>query len=192
MHSERTFFKIIFIVIFIQACSNQTESLIIASSSNMQMAMEEIVAEFKEEYQINCEIVYSSSGKLSAQISQGAPYDVFISADLGYPQELHDKGFTESPPVSYAHGLLILFGEGDNAKDILLNSNVNHIAIANPKTAPYGRASKEFMEELGVYHKLESKLVYGENIQQATQFIETGAAEIGITSKSFLHVSSDI
>jgi len=181
---------LLFALVTLQACSDSKEILTIATSSNMQIAMDEIRAKFVEESNIECEIVYSSSGKLFAQIKEGAPYDVFVSADMDYPKRLYEEGITSHSPVHYGSGILVLFGEGSDAFDILTNSEVNHIAIANPKTAPYGRASKEFLQKLGVFDKLKSKLVYGENIQQTTQFIETGAAEIGITSKAFIHVAS--
>lgn len=175
----------VFLIVFVFACEQKPEKLTIAVASNMQFAMTEIQQKFVEETKIECEIVYSSSGKLFAQIKEGAPYDVFVSADMEFPKKLYEEGLSDDIPAHYASGLLVLYGEGTDIRSILKNPNVHHMAIANPRIAPYGRASKKFLENYGVYELLKEKLVFGENIQQTAQFVETGAAEIGIVAKSF-------
>ena len=153
----------------------------------MQFAMKEITKSFTEKTGINCEIMVSSSGKLTAQIKEGAPYDIFVSADMKYPNELYNSGFTTTKPEIYAHGKLVMWTLFDSIKpsfEILLQKNIKHIAVANPKTAPYGKAAFEVFQKKQLLNHLEPKLVFGESIAQTNQFITTKAAEIGFTAKS--------
>lgn len=168
------------------ACNNESKAdLIIATSANMQYAMEEIIDSFEVDYEIKCQTVVSSSGKLTAQISAGAPYDLFFSADEKYPAQLYQEGLTIDTPQIYAYGHLALWSM--SIEDIrpfdLLSADIKHIAIANPKTAPYGKAAQEVLE----YYKLSTlneKLVFGESISQVNQFVMSEVVEIGITSLS--------
>lgn len=168
------------------SCNKRLSSdLIIATSANMQYAMEDIISAFEKEHQIVCQTVVSSSGKLTAQITSGAPYDLFFSADKKYPEQLFDKGLTADKPSVYAYGHLALWSKKIEKVNIavLSTSAVNHIAIANPKTAPYGLAAQEMLD----YYNLASvtdKLVFGESISQVNQFVMSEVAEVGVTSLS--------
>jgi len=183
-------FKILtFIVLFfVIGCSTKkSESLKIATAANMQYAMKELIAKFKKQTGIKSDIIVSSSGKLTAQIQEGAPYDIFVSADMKFPNELFKTGFTIEKPKVYALGKLILWTLNDELQpslDSLQNKNIKHIAIANPKTAPYGIAAEELLKKQGLYLKIQNKLVYGESVAQTNQFITTMAAEMGFTAKS--------
>jgi molybdate transport system substrate-binding protein len=163
------------------------DSLTIAASANMQYAMEELIARFTEESGIPCELIVGSSGKLTAQIAEGAPFDLFFSADMKYPEEIHNRGLTSGPPRIYAYGYLVFWSleEGlELTKEGMLSDRVSHIAIANPETAPYGRAAEDLLKGMGVYESVESKLVFGESVAQTNQFILSGTAELGLTARS--------
>ncbi len=164
-----------------------SNSLTIAASANMQYAMEELIRRFTEESGISCELIVGSSGKLTAQIVEGAPFDLFFSADMKYPNEIYEKGMASGPPRIYAYGYLVFWSldeELELTKTGLLGEEVRHIAMANPETAPYGRAAEQLLRGMGVYDKIESKLVYGESIAQTNQFILSGTAEVGLTARS--------
>lgn len=165
----------------------QPEKLHIAVAANMQFAMKDLTKKFTEQSGIECETVISSSGKLTAQIKQNAPYDIFVAADMKYPTELFNAGFTTSKPEVYAHGKLVLWTMNNDVQpsvDILKAEQIKHISIANPKLAPYGKATVEVLEHFGICEDVKDKLVYGESISQANQFIISNAAEIGFTAKS--------
>ncbi|WP_445385323.1 molybdate ABC transporter substrate-binding protein [Robiginitalea sp. IMCC44478] len=176
--------------ILLASCRTAThKGIVIASASNMQYALEDISAAFTAETGITCQLVLGSTGKLTAQIREGAPYDIFLAADMKYPQDLYNKGFSKKAPEVYALGSLVLLSLKDSINpsfEVLQLPSISHIAIANPVTAPYGRAAKEVLEQKGLYRPLQSKLVYGENIGQTTQYIYSGAAELGFTARSAL------
>lgn len=163
------------------------DSLTIAASANMQYAMEELIDRFTEESGISCELIVGSSGKLTAQIVEGAPFDLFFSADMKYPQEIFNKGLASVPPRIYAYGYLV-FWSLDEDRELnrqgLLSDEVRHIAMANPETAPYGRAAVELLKGMRVYDRIQTKLVFGESIAQTNQFILSGTAEVGLTARS--------
>jgi molybdate transport system substrate-binding protein len=149
--------------------------------------MEELTTSFTKETGIKCQTILSSSGKLTAQIKEGAPYDIFVSANMKYPIDLYNSGFTLQEPKIYAFGKLVLWTMVDSLKpsiNVLLQKNIKHIATANPKTAPYGIPTEEVLNYYKLVDSIKHKLVYGESIAQTNQFIITKAAEIGFTSKS--------
>lgn len=169
-------------------CQDVSEdTLTIAASANMQYAMEELIERFTEESGISCELIVGSSGKLTAQIVEGAPFDLFFSADMKYPQEIYNKGLASGPPRIYAYGYLV-FWSLDISRELnrqgLLDEEVRHIAMANPETAPYGRAAEDLLKGMGVYEQIQFKLVFGESIAQTNQFILSGTAEVGLTALS--------
>ncbi|TMU56747.1 molybdate ABC transporter substrate-binding protein [Flagellimonas algicola] len=166
-----------------------SDKLTIAVSSNMQYSIEEIAAKYTEHTGIACDLVVGSSGKLTAQIMEGAPFDVFLSADMKYPQMLYQKGHAKAAPKIYALGKLVLFASNKEIVpklEFLKNDSIAHIALANPKTAPYGRAAMEVLEHNGLVYSVKDKLVYGESVSQTNQFMSTGAAQMGFTAKSTL------
>lgn len=178
---------LIFFLLLLSGCnSDQQEKLLIATAANMQFAMEELCEAFAAETGIACHPVISSSGKLTAQITAGAPYSVFVSADMKYPEKLAQEGFTLAPPQIYATGQLIFWSMNLDSitPSILTSENVKHIAIANPKTAPYGKAAIDYLKTHNLYNAVEHKLVYGESIAQVNQFVTTHSVDIGITALS--------
>lgn len=174
------------------ACSVFAQQKItVAIAANVQFVMNELKNEFQKETGITVDIVPGSSGKLNAQIKQGAPYDVFVSADMNYPQDLYASGFAVDSPKVYAQGALVLWTAGSALKPVkdlkvLTNADAKKIAIANPETAPYGKAATEAMKYFNVYDAVKTKLVYGESISQASHFIATQSADIGFTAKSIV------
>lgn len=187
-HFLTLLFRITLLVFLFISCSSKNKNYIsIATAANMQFAMKELSENFTQKTGINCEIMVSSSGKLTAQIKEGAPYDIFVSADMKYPNNLYNAGFTKTKPVIYGYGKLVLWTLFDSIKPsfkILQNKNIKHIAVANPKTAPYGKATYQLLQKKTILSLLEPKFVFGESIAQTNQFITTKSAEIGFTAKS--------
>ncbi len=167
-----------------KANSEQSEKLLIATAANMQFAMKNLVSTFTEESGIECEIILSSSGKLSAQIMAGAPYDVFVSANELYPNELYQNGLTLDAPKTYALGQLVVWTQSQTDLSEWWLSEPSKVALANPETAPYGIAAKEVLQALQLMEKWNQDLVYGESIAQVNQFVNSGAASIGFTAGS--------
>ncbi|MCX2720024.1 molybdate ABC transporter substrate-binding protein [Lentiprolixibacter aurantiacus] len=184
-----SYFFVLVIFLLAVSCKNsgRKEKLVIATAANMQFAMDEVTEAFSRQSGIETEIILGSSGTLTAQIMAGAPYDIFLSANLQYPEHLYKQGLGYRPPETYAYGQLVLWTckEGiEPSLETLRQEQVSHIAIPNPQVAPYGRAAKEVLMQKGLYNEVASKLVYGESISQTNQFIRTGAAEIGFTALS--------
>jgi molybdate transport system substrate-binding protein len=180
-------FCLLFLIAANGCRQKDSEKLFIATAANMQYPMNDLVKAFSLQTGMDCETVISSSGILTAQIREGAPFDVFVSADMKYPAELYKDGYTIAAPEIYAYGVLILWTivqELDPSIDLLTSDRIRHIALANPRTAPYGMAAVEVLERAGIYDMVQKKLVYGESISQTSQFIVSGAAEIGFTAKS--------
>jgi len=180
--------------IFCSACAKRSDenSITIATAANMQFAIQKLADRFFYQTGIKYELVIASSGKLTAQIKEGAPYDVFVAANKKYPQAIYDVGLSKNKPKIYAYGKLVIWSLDEKIQpsfDALLNPQVKHIALANPKTAPYGLAAVNALEQKGLYDALKDKLVYGESISQTNQFIISGAAEIGFTALSVVKAS---
>lgn len=180
-----TLFFLCFLLLSCNAPSN--DGLLIATAANMQFAIKPLMEQFTQETGIPCKSVLSSSGKLTAQIQEGAPFDVFVSADMMYPMALYQSGFALQEPSIYAYGTLVLWtihNDLQPAIDALSHDKIKYIALANPKTAPYGVAALEVLERFKISEIVKERLVYGENIAQTNQFITTQAADVGFTSKS--------
>ncbi|EAY27416.1 molybdate ABC transporter substrate-binding protein [Microscilla marina] len=162
------------------------EGITIATAANMQFAMQALTKAFKQKFKIDCRVVVGSSGKLTAQIKEGAPYQVLVSADMKYPQTLYKAGLS-SAPKTYAWGKLVLWTQKPDLKlhlGTLTQQGIRHLAIANPKTAPYGAAAVAVLKQQGVYDQIKPKLVYGESIAQTNQFIISQTADVGFTAKA--------
>ena len=181
------------LVLYLIACNKPSDknreqpTITIAVAANMQFAMDALIKAFEVGSDIQCQTTVSSSGKLTAQIMEGAPFDVFVSADMKYPLEIEKSGLAALPARPYAFGKLVLWTmKPDFLPDFstLDSEQVRHIALANPRTAPYGSAAMEVLEHLGMQEKVMPKLVYGESIAQTNQFIITQAAELGFTAMS--------
>ena len=164
------------------------DQVTVAAAANLQYTLEDLKAQFTKETGINVKDVIGSSGNLTSQIENGAPFDVFLSADMKYPQAVYKDGFSLRPPKVYAYGVLVLWTMKDmdlsKGVKVLSGPDVKKIALADPQLAPYGRQSVNVMKFYHLYPFISSKLVYGQNISQTNQFIATGAADIGFTAKS--------
>lgn len=167
------------------------ERITIAAASDLKFALDEIVAAFHAAYPADeVSVVYGSSGNFYAQIRQGAPYDLYFSADIAYPRMLQESGGTASEVIPYALGRIVLWSLGPDAAQIrledLADSRFTRIAIANPRHAPYGKRAEEALRASGVWEQVKPRLVYGENIAQTLQFVQTGNAQIGIVALSLV------
>ncbi|MFZ6772572.1 molybdate ABC transporter substrate-binding protein [Undibacterium sp. SXout7W] len=163
-------------------------TIAVAVAANVQYAFDDLKTAFKQETGHDVQASFNSSGKFVAQISNGAPYDVFLSADMEFPEKLHKDGLTATEPRVYAYGALVLWSMKEKDltqwQAVLSGSNVSKIAVANPKTAPYGRETMRALQYFKLDQSLQPKLVFGESIAQTNQYIHSGVADIGFTAKS--------
>lgn len=161
--------------------------LIVAAAADLNPALKEIGNAYEKKTGGKVLISFGASGALTEQIRNGGPFDIFFSADMDYPRELIKAGEADPNTLSqYATGKLVLWVPADSTLDIehqgmkaLLDSSVNKIAIANPQQAPYGRAAVAALKHAGLYDQVAQKLVVGENVSQASQFVESGNAQAG-------------
>ncbi len=161
----------------------------IAAASDLRFAMDEIINEFKAKNPSGRILVsYGSSGKFMSQIQNGAPYDLFFSADIALPRSLIESGFAEGKVHLYGIGRLVVWHPRSESPawtiEDLIRQDIRRIAIANPKHAPYGMRAIEALQAAGLLNNVRAKLVYGENILQAAQFVQSGNAETGIIALS--------
>ncbi len=168
------------------------QSLRIAAASDLQFALSDLASQYEKQSGAKLSITYGSSGNFLAQIQNGAPFDLFFSADISYPQKLIEAGLAEPDSrYTYAFGRIVLWLPSDSPLNpaqaqwnTLLDARIQKIAIANPEHAPYGRAAVAALQQAGLYEQVKSKLVYGENISQAAQFVQSGSAQAGILALS--------
>ena len=165
------------------------EKITIAAAADLKFALDEIVVLFSKAHPADrVETVYGSSGKFQTQIRQGAPFDLYFSADIAYPRGLKAEGLAASEVQPYALGRIVLWSPTRDAGKMTLtdlaDTSIRKIAIANPKHAPYGKRAEEALKAAGVWEKVEAKLVYGENVAQAAQFVQSGNVEVGIIALS--------
>jgi molybdate transport system substrate-binding protein len=160
----------------------------LAAAADLQPVIPPILEQFHRSTGIRVEATYQASAMLTTQIMNGAPFDMFLSADLGYPKRLINAGLAVGPaPVTYARGTLVLWTRKDSALgppslDLLRNPGLNRLAIANPERAPYGRAAVAALNSLRLYDTLKPRIVTAENISQAAQFADSGNADAGLIS----------
>ena len=169
--------------------SQQRPEVVIAAAADLRFAMDSLVTVFsKNNPDLDVKVVYGSSGNFFQQIVNGAPFDLFFSADIDYPKQLKEKGLTQSAIHDYGTGQLVLWSKtldpAASGINTLLNPAIQKIAIANPAHAPYGKRAEEALRYYQLYDKIKDKLVMGENIAQTAQYAQTGAADIGIIALS--------
>jgi molybdate transport system substrate-binding protein len=176
---------LLIISVLVLATPAHAEKITIAAAADLKFAMDEIVASFKQtNAEDDVEVIYGSSGKFHTQIRQGAPYDLYFSADIAFPRALGQAGLAASEVKPYAFGRIVLWSAGMDASKMtlesLLDEKVTRIAIANPRHAPYGKRAEEALRAARLWEKVEPKLVYGENIAHTAQFVQSGNAQVGI------------
>ena len=180
-----------FLLLFLLVQSLFAQNITVAVAANVSYAIDTLKEEFlKNHPDIKVRVILGGSGKLVAQIRNGAPYGLFMSADMRYPQALFHEGKALTQPKIYAQGALAYFSIKDRdfsqGMALLLEKKISRIAIANPKTAPYGRASIAALKKAKIYNKIATKFVFGESISQTLSYAIV-AADIGIVAKSSLY-----
>jgi len=189
--------RLITAAITVAAClasATAQNSIRIAAAADLEPVLPPILEQFQTETGIHAEATYQASSALTTQIQNGAPFDVFLSADLGYPQKLIGAGLAQGlgdgdtgTPITYARGTLVLWERKDAhlpqpSLEMLRRPEVQRIAIANPERAPYGRAAMAALQKSGLYDSVKSRLVTAENIAQTAQFVDSGNADVGFIS----------
>jgi len=189
----KSFLVSLFGVAFLTPINAQTP-LRVAAAADLEPVLPPILEQFQQATRIRAEATFQASAALTTQIQNGAPFDLFLSADLGYPKRLIDAGLADaagtadsSKPVIYARGTLVLWARKDShlpppSLDLLNNPDLKRLSIANPDRAPYGRAAVAALTSLKLYDALKPRLVTAENISQAAQFVDSGNADAGLIS----------
>ena len=167
------------------------ETIRVAVASNFSHAMQAISDQFEQQTGHSVDLIFGSTGKIYAQILNGAPFDAFFAADTERPERLEsEKRIQPGSRFSYALGQLVLWSPDETLIDskgsILLDGGFRHLAIANPRLAPYGKAAQQTLEARGVWQQWQDKIVRGENISQTFQYIISGNAELGLIARSQL------
>lgn len=187
---------LILIAVFLGCALHAQDSpkpLLIAAAADMKFALDDVLVEFRKAHPAHdAKPTYGSSGTLFAQLDNGAPFDLFLSADVKFPRLLIERGKAEKDFLFlYAIGHLVVWVPKESKLDVtqlgiktLLETSVRKVAIANPEVAPYGAAAVAALKKLGVYEAVSAKLVLGENVAQAAQFVQSGAADAGVISLS--------
>jgi molybdate transport system substrate-binding protein len=188
---------IVLLAVLLTASFACAQAVKVAAAADLKFAMVELASQFEKQSGVKLDVTYGSSGNFLTQIQNGAPFDLFFSADSEYPKTLEAAGLTEpGTRYEYAVGHIVIWTPNDtginaakNGWKCLLDQRVKRIAIANPEHAPYGRAAVAAMKKSGIYEQVKDKLVYGDNISQAAEFVQSGNAQAGIVALS-LAVSS--
>jgi molybdate transport system substrate-binding protein len=162
----------------------------VAAAADLSSALQEVADTYEKRTGVTVKLSFGASGALTQQIQNGAPFDVFFSADLDYPKQLVSDGHADGASLyRYAVGRLVLWVPSDSpldvehkGMDVLFDPSVKKIAMANPQHAPYGRAAAAALKHYGLYERVSDRLVLGENISQAAQFVESGNAQVGFVA----------
>lgn len=170
--------------------NSASRELVVAAAADLSSVLQEVSARYEKNTGVNVKLSFGASGALTQQIQNGAPFDVFFSADMDYPRQLIAAGLADGPnPYQYAVGKLVLWVPAELPLDVvhkgmsvLLDPSVKKIAIANPQHAPYGRAAVAALRHAGMYDQVQDRLVLGENVAQAAQFAESGNAQAGFVA----------
>ena len=164
------------------------QQLRVAVAANAQSVLKKLADDFSQRTRIYPEIIVSSSGKLAAQIEHGAPYDIFLSADMFYPLRLAQKGLTVGEPEVYALGSLIICSKMHNIKYWKRELNASTtVAIANPKLAPYGEAAQQYLQQQKLWGRMNKNLILGESIAQVNTYISRGIVDFAFTTESLIY-----
>jgi molybdate transport system substrate-binding protein len=176
-----------------QAAQKPCGTVTVAAAADLMYAMNEIAPNFEKATGCTVRVSTGSSGNFLSQIENGAPFDVFFSADIEYPRKLEAEGLAVSGSTClYAVGKIVLWVRNDSRLDIskglaaLRDPSIQKVAIANPQHAPYGRAAEDALRKSGVYDAVKDRFVLGENISQAAEFVESGNADAGILALSLV------
>jgi molybdate transport system substrate-binding protein len=177
--------------LFAGSCA-RAQAVNVAAAADLKFAMAELAAQFEKASGAKLDVTYGSSGNFITQIENGAPFDLFFSADSEYPKKLETAGLAEPGTLrEYAVGRIVIWTPSDDEINAaidgwkrLLAQRVKKIAIANPEHAPYGRAAVAAIKKAGIYEQVKGKLIYGENISQAAEFVQSGNAQAGIVALS--------
>jgi len=179
-------------ILSVGACkdADRSQSIRIAAASNQSLVMQEMIQAWEEQTGLKADLITGSSGKLTAQISSGAPYDVFISADRKYMEHLQNLNLIQDSIYTIGHGRLALVWQAglavQNDDPTSLLSESQKVAVANPMIAPYGASAMSFLESEEIFVTVQPKLIYAENVAQVFQYVHTGAADVGLTALSLL------
>lgn len=186
---RQTFLSILTFALLGHAVAAQ--EVTVAAAADLQSAMQDVAARFQKETGKTVKVIYGSSGNFFQQIQNGAPFDMFFSANLDYPKKLESAGFiVPGSYYQYARGKIVVWVPKDSKIDLsgglkaLLDPSVKKIAVANPLHAPYGQAAVSAMQKEGIYERAKQKFVLGENISQTASFIMSGSADIGVVALS--------
>lgn len=179
---------------FSPAKGARAQEIRIAAASDLRFAMQDLAASFEKDTGTRVDVTYESSGNIYSQLQNAAPFDLFFSADSDYPKKLEAAGLIMPGTLYvYAVGRIVIWTRADAKVDLphqrwdaLLDPSVQKIAIANPEYAPYGRAAVAALRKAGVYDRVKSKLVLGQSVSQAAQFVQSGSAQVGILAESFV------
>jgi len=169
---------------------DRSPELVVAAAADLSSALKEIAASYETKTGAKLKLSFGASGALTEEIQNDAPFDIFFSADMDYPHQLIASGAADAASLyQYAVGKLVLWVPADSRLDpehkglsVLLDPSVHKIAIASPQHAPYGRAAVAALKQAGIYAKIANKLVLGENVTQAAQFVESGNAQAGLVA----------
>jgi len=176
--------------VFVPRAESAQREISVAAASDLSDALREVATDYEKRTGVAVKLSFGASGALTQQIQNGAPFDVFFSADMDYPRQLIAGGQVESASLyRYAVGRLVLWVPKDSPLDVehkgmkvLLDPSVRNIAMANPQHAPYGRAALAALKHFGLYESVSARLVLGENVSQAAQFVESGNAQAGFVA----------
>ncbi|MBV8389818.1 MAG: molybdate ABC transporter substrate-binding protein [Mucilaginibacter sp.] len=181
---------IIALVFLFATINSFAQELKVAVAANLQGVIKVLGKDFKQKTGIDIQPIVGSSGNLSTQIKNGAPFDLFLSADMSFPESLFKDGFSIKEPAVYAYGSLIICSTQnigfENWERLLMTRRIKKIAIANPAIAPYGKAAEESLKLKGVLDDIQSKLVTGESISQVNTYVTTGTVDVGFTTRALV------
>jgi molybdate transport system substrate-binding protein len=197
MICRRILLAVVCCAVLVRAGTGMAQEITVAAASDLQFAFQEVGTRFQRDHGTSVKLIFGSSGNFFTQIQNGAPFDLFFSADSEYPKKLEAAGLAEPGTIyEYAVGKIVLWVPKESGLDlsrglaVLLDANVKKIAIANPEHAPYGRAAVSALQHENIYDKVHDKFVLGENISQTASFVASGGAEIGVVALSLAFAPS--